>query len=132
RTVAGAQREEAVLPRGNRPPRTAGGPHRGADGDRCGGVSADEDNGTRPSPEIKIAKGVNSHDVPSLPAREVEPPAWTVLVLLLHAGGARDVPVDEQVRPPRRGGLQRAHRAAVGADVGAARLAREARGGERV
>src|SRR5262249_25671542 len=66
-----------------------------------------------------------SHDVSALQARAVEPSPGPVLVVLLHAGGARDVPVDEQVRPPRCERLQRADGAGGQADERAAWLAGE-------
>src|SRR5262245_58047126 len=60
----------------------------------------------------------------SLPEGEVESSAWPVLVVLLHAGSAAVVSVDEQVCPPRRGRLQWPGPTAA-TDRGAARIGRK-------
>src|SRR5436305_10278499 len=57
--------------------------------------------------------------VPSLLEGVGESAAGPVLVVLLHAGGAGEVPVHEQVRPPGRGQLLRPG-GAVPADGGPA------------
>src|SRR5438477_5077624 len=72
-------------------------------------------------------RGGSNDAVPTLPEGAGEPAAGPVLVVLLLAGRAGAVPVNEQVRPPRRGRLQRpngpgghAHRGAAG-DAGEGR-----------
>ena len=66
--------------------------------------------------------------VPSLPKGEIESPAWAVLDLLLHAGSARFVSVDEQIWSPGFWQLQPSAAVAALSDDGIARHAGEGDG----